>query len=881
MRTSFFLGLSLIITSAACAPKGTSPAPVSEPIAVASHGLRLEKAIAVPRNYRVTLAIDPQTPQFSGVLESDLVIQERASDFFLNGQGLTVQKAVLLAAGESFQLSVEPDGEEWLRFRSARPFPKGPAVLEVHYSGTISDTDSFGIFRQRTDADWYIFTQFEAQGARRAFPCVDQPNLKVPFSLRLEVPSGLLALSNTPEVSRTSLAGGRVAVQFAETKPLPSYLVAFAVGPFDMVDLGTTRNQVPVRVAVPKGRGNETSWVKESTLPIIAILEDYVGSAYPFAKLDMVSIPATGHFSAMENPGLMTFTETLLLSKNDSLSFRQSSASTNAHELAHQWFGNLVTNLWWDEIWLNESFATWAAAKTLASFRPEWSTESSWLWRRESAMSADRLASARVIRQPIVTEADIGSAFDSITYAKGALVLQMFESWIGEANFQKGIRHYLRSRAWKTATAADFLVAMDQGSGAAISVPFQHFLTTVGTPLVSFDLACETDSAPVLTMKQSRYLPLGSKANPEQLYQVPVCVRFPGSRGDVRQCTLLSDKQQTLVLDQAGACPTWFVPNAGGTGYYRSELSETMRTALFAKAPLTTMELLVMATDLNALVRAGRAPMTSVLSLVPSMAKSKNDTVVATAAQLASLEHLVSEADRPRYQKWLSKNFGQRARALGWVSKAGETAEQKDLRNDLVSLMIFEGEDQKLLAAGLGVAESWLHDPQSVDPDLAGLALKVMAWRGDSGLFDRFIAAIKKNSDRSRRRLLLAALGRASTPALVQRVLGMILDPEVDVRESQRVFTSLARQPESSAAAFAFLVANIDPLIARYGRAMSGRLARVVGAQCDPALRAQVESVLTDKIGVAQGGANVAKQALESYELCVAAAEGLSLPSVF
>ncbi len=879
MRNQLLCALSLALAATACGPDAKPKTSAPQPVAAASHSLRLDNPIVVPTTYGITLSLDPKLPNFAGAVEIALDVRTAARDFYLNGHGLTVQSAVLDAGGQRFELQTRAEDEEWLHFQSEQVFPAGPAILYVQYTGVLDDQSSYGVFRQQADDSWYVFTQFESNGARRAFPCFDQPDLKVPFQVTLQVPEGLVALNNAPEASRTPMAGGMVSVQFAASKPLPSYLVAFAVGPFDMVEVGMTRSQVPVRVAAPKGRGGETAWVKESTLTILALLEDYVGSGYPYAKLDLVSIPATGSFGAMENPGLITYTETLLLSKDNSLEFRQEYASVGAHEMAHQWFGDLVTNAWWDDIWLNESFATWMAAKTMAKFKPEWRAESGWIDQRERAMGADRLASARVIRQPIVVEDDIEAAFDGITYAKGASVLAMFEAWLGEPVFQKGIQFYLRSKAWQASTATDFVGAMDQGTGQSMSTAFSTFLNTPGTPLVSFVLECKADAAPTLTMSQSRYLPLGSRADANQQYQVPVCVRFPGQGAAVRQCTLLSATSQSLVLDQADACPAWVIPNAGGSGYYRSQLSDAMWTSLFAGAPLSSAELLVLAKDLRALVWAGRAPIERMLALVPIMASSRDDAVVAEAAELANLGALVGTADRARYAKWLAKHFGKRARSLGWTAKPEELPERKQLRAELLSLMIFEGEDQSLRAAGVGIAERWFKDSSKVDADLAGLALQVMAWRGDEAIFDRYLTEIKATSDRSRRSLLLEGLGAASKPELASRALGIMLDEEIGVRESQRTLAGLADTRESRALAFEFLLSNFDALQARYGEEMGSRLARVVGAQCEESQRAAVQSILSDKIAKMDGGAHAAKQAQESFDLCVAARQALTLPA--
>jgi alanyl aminopeptidase len=583
----------------------------------------------------------------------------------------------------------------------------------------------------------------------------------------------------------------------------------------------------------------------------------------------------------MENPGLITYSESLLLSKDNPLSFKKAYASVGAHELAHQWFGNLVTNAWWDDLWLNESFATWAAAKVMSKFNPAWRADLSWISRRGSAMHADRLASARVIRQPIQVEGDIGAAFDGITYAKGASVLTMFEGWLGEETFQKGIQHYLQQNQWKSVEAKDFLSAMDTGTGQALSTPFATFINNPGTPLIQFELSCETGESPLLRLKQERYKPLGSEADASEPYKVPVCVRYPIKGGEHRQCVLLEKPTGSLELSEAQRCPKWIVPNAGATGYYRSQLSEDLMSALWKKAPLTVQEQLVLAQDLKALVFSGRASIETMLDLVPKMAKSKDEGVVSTAADLARLGHLVTEESRPKYQTWLKKVFGAQAKRLSWKAKAGELPVRKTLRESLLSLMVFDAEDPKFRAEGQALATQWLADPTSVDADLAGLALRVGARWSTPAELDQYMAAIEASENRSRRRLLFTALGNVSEAEAVAKSLAILLDEKVDVRESSRTLSTLAGRPQTSAQAFAFLQKEFDALAARYGEEMQTRLARVVSAQCGIDQEGEVTVFLSEKIARMKGGDKVASKSLESYRLCVAAKKAVPLPASF
>tara|TARA_R110002096_G_scaffold16898_1_gene57669 strand:- start:126936 stop:129611 length:2676 start_codon:yes stop_codon:yes gene_type:complete len=843
--------------------------------------LRIEEAIVVPSAYKATLRLDPTQSTFTGDVAIDLNIVQSSRDFHLNGYGLEVSKATLVIDGKELELDFDVADTNWLHFTAPRDLAVGKATLNVRYKGAVSGDSSFGIFRQEAAGDWYLFTQFEARGARRAFPSFDQPDSKVPWQLSLEVPEGLVALANTPEIGRESLGDGFARVDFAKSPPLPSYLVAFAVGAFDMVDVGKTRSGVPIRIAAPRGRGGETAWVQESTLPLVKILEDYTGIPYPYAKLDLVSIPATGSFSAMENPGLITYTETLLLSKDNDLDFKKRYASTGAHELAHQWFGNLVTNAWWNDLWLNESFATWAAAKVVKEFEPTWRSDVSLISRRNLAMGADQLSTARIIHEPIEVEGDIGAAFDGITYAKGAAVLTMFEGWLGEETFQRGIQHYLGNNQWKSLAAQDFLSAMDVGTGHTLSAAFATFIDNPGTPLVTFALQCKGDAAPTLAITHERYTPLGSEVSKSPDYQLPVCVRYPTGKGNAtaRACSLMVKNTSEMALAEATRCPAWIVPNDGATGYYRSQLDAPLLESLQRKAQLTAPEELVLASDMRALVYAGRAPLTSLLALTAKLAVSKDEGLVAAGAELASLGHLVEEADESRYALWLKKNFGKTAKRLGWKAKSGEPSSRVALREEVLALVIFEAGDAKLAAEGTRLAKAWLDNPTSVDANIAQLALKVGAHFGDAALLEQYVAAIKATSDRSRRRLLLTGLSAVEDPALIDQVLKVMLDPKIDVRESQRMLTALSQSKRSGHLVLEFVNKNFSQISERYGAEMGKRLARVASSQCDPARSELAKQFLREKIAPMDGGKRAAEQALEAHELCLASKKALVLPA--
>ena len=462
--------------------------------------LRLSEVQSVtPSSYQADLTLDPTKDDFSGTIVMQLEIAKATQTIWLNQEKIVVKEALLTAGGKTVKESVLPGGDGYLGFHFDAPVRAGRATLKIDYTGTVVTKNSSGIFRQQDNGNWYIFTQFEATDARAAFPCFDEPSYKTPWQLTLHIPSGDTAVSNTGIANEDATAAGKT-VTFRQTKPLPSYLVAFAVGPFEYVDAGKAgKNQVPVRIVVPKGHAAEAKYAASVTAEIINKHEQYFGYPYPYDKADQVAIPDTAGFGAMENPGMVTYAQNLILAKPEADTIRRQRGyvSVAAHELAHQWFGDLVTTQWWNDIWLNEAFATWKEQKLLDEWKPEWKTNVADVAEKIFAEGEDSLVSARKVRQPIEAKDDINNAFDGITYQKGAAVIGMFESWMGPKDFQKGVQSYMKQYAFRATTAGDFLDSLSSAGKKDITRAFSTFLNQAGVPVVSVALQCD-NGAPTL-----------------------------------------------------------------------------------------------------------------------------------------------------------------------------------------------------------------------------------------------------------------------------------------------------------------------------------------------------------------------------------------------
>ena len=833
--------------------------------------LRLPAGTA-PTRYAAELWIDPSKEKFEGKIEIGISLKGETGTVWLNGKELDIKavSAQPAGGGEAIPAAPTSDGKDYVGLTFQKNLSPGDWKVVVTYTGRIEAKDTEGLFRQKDGGEWYAFSQFEAIYARRVFPCFDEPSFKTPWQLTIHAPKGALAVSNTLVASEAAEADGWRKFVFAPTKPLPTYLVAFGVGPFDVVNAGTAgRNKVPVRMIVPKGRGADARWAAASTGPILEQLETYFDIPYPYEKLDHLVIPQTVGFGAMENAGLVTYSSGLLLAKpaDETIRFRRAYASVCAHETAHQWFGDYVTTAWWNDIWLNEAFATWMGSKIVDRWKPEWAWAVQRASARTGAMDQDSLVTARRIRQPIEGNDDIVSAFDGITYQKGAAVIEMFEGWVSPEGFRQGIQRYLKTHAWGNATADDFVSSIAEATKTPAVVPaFRSFLDQPGVPLVTAELVC-TGGAPRLLLSQKRFLPTGSTGSTKETWQVPVCARA-GDPGTARVCTLLTQPSGELALP--GACPARVLANAG-SGYYRVLYAGSLLGKVLADGGkhLTASERVATLSDVSALARSGDVPMATALSLVPAFANDRDRPVVESVQRIAAAPRdlLVTDAMRPRYRRFVSEVFGARARALGWKAKSGEDEDTQLLRETLVPFVANEGDEPALVADAMRLANAWLKDRGAVDAQMAPAVLDVAARHGDMQLFQSFLAEARKATDRRERTRLLSSLGLFRDPSVVPAALRVTLADEFDARESIVILREVASNRETRPEAWAFLKTNFDQLVSRLPRESPARFPGLASGFSDAEHRADVQAFFKDKAPKYMGGPRYLAQALEQIQL--------------
>lgn len=849
--------------------------------------LRLPTTVR-PSRYTADLRVVPGKDDFSGRIAIDLDIAQPVQTIWLHAKALSLDQLTLRTAEGEKPAQATPGANDLLAITTGSSIPVGHAVLNIAYRGEISRTLTDGAFQQQQGNDWYVFTKFEPVTARRVFPCFDEPSFKVPWQLTLHVPKDLKAFSNTGSESENPESGDLKTVRFRETKPLPSYLVAFAVGPFDVVPTDPVgKNHVPSRIIVPRGRAAEAAYAASITPTLIAMLEGYFGSPYPYEKLDQVVVPLTTAWGAMENAGLIAYGDFLLAPKDQDTDLRQRGrAEVMEHEMSHQWFGDWVTTEWWDDIWLNEAFASWIATKLINTWKPEWNlkTESAG---SISVMRSDSLTTARKIRQPIEAPGDIANAFDGITYGKGQAVIEMFENYMGAEQFQRGIRLYLQQHAWGNATSNDLIAALDSVAGQPVGPAFSTFLNQTGFPLISVKMTCSEGAGAQptkLELHQQRFLPLGSPGSTDAVWEVPVCVSWGDEGGNHRQCVLLSKAADTFALKDARGCPAWLFADANAAGYYAVAYDSALADKLISTGltHLQPAESAAALRNIQLMLNSGVGDAERQMKFISEFSHSSDPSLVRQAARtLSGISDFVPPELKDQYARLLVSLYGARAHELGWTPKPNESQEVRLLRLEIVPLVATHGQDAELSSQASTLARNWLKNHQGVDPDLVEPVLSTAAWNGDRAFFDQLVQEIENDKVQRERGWMIGALDSFRDPAITRARLELLFGSRIDPRELQ--YTLFGAPPESREIVWEFVQKNFDRLNSTIpgarGIPFGALLPLSASGFCDESHAQQVDSFFRPRLAKMPGGERNLANTLERIRLCSARA-GVMLPAI-
>ena len=822
---------------------------------------------ARPENYKLTFTPNLDKANFEGDETLALRVLKPTSEITLNAVDIDFHDVTISSGGATQKAKVTPEKEKEMVVLSVeKPLAAGPATVHITYTGILND-EMRGFYLGKDDQGRkYAATQFEATDARRAFPSFDEPDYKATFDITTIAPKGMAAISNQKVVSDTPGPGDEHTVKFATTAKMSSYLAALVVGNFEYLE--GEADGIPIRVYATTGKKDMGKFALESAQHILSYYDKYFGIKYPYGKLDLVGLP---DFSAgaMENTGCITFREVILLidEKQGSVDLKKTIASVIAHEMAHQWFGDLVTMKWWDDVWLNEGFATWMASKPVQAWKPEWNFNLDDVSGAAGTMNVDSLANTRPIHQSADTPAQIQELFDGIAYGKAAAVLHMLESYLGEEAFRAGVNAYLKQHQYANATAADFWGAQATTSKKPVDKIMPTWVQQAGLPIINVKAQCSGNSTSVTLSQQRYYFDRTKFSEPnDELWQVPLCLR--GSANSAAKCELLTKKEETFTLP---GCSTWVLGDAGATGYYRVGYQpEVVRDlAASAETKLSPAERISLENDIWASVRVGREPVGDYLAFAQGLQPDRNRAVLEEL--LGGLDfidrYMVNDSDRDTYRAWLRGLLSPIMKDVGWEPKSGDTDEQKTLRARVLYALGFNARDPEALNKARQIADKALADPSSVDHELAGTALPLAAINGGPDFYDKVMAAMKNTKSPEEYYTYFFTLRDFTDPKLVQRTLEFAISPEVRSQDALQLVTGVMRNPAGQELAWNFIRQHWPELEKAGGPFASAQVVQATSSFCDAGLRDQVTEFFTShKVEAAERSY---KQSIERINNCV------------
>lgn len=803
-----------------------------------------------PTGQSVELRLDPALLEYRGSTSIDITVEQASERIGIYQVAMHMPSITL--AGQGVERTLTPTAGEWdmVWLADGKPIAPGDYQLRIEFSGPYA-TDSLGMHRVHFEDNDYVFTQFEAMHARRAFPVFDEPAFKIPYQLTINAPVGLTVVSNTPVAARSE-ADGWQRVEFMQTRPIPSYLVAYAVGPLDSVPI--TGMSVPGRIYTPKGRAGEVGFVARETPKILKALENYFGTSYHYRKLDLLAVPEFA-FGAMENPGLVTFRTDLLMVGDKPVGSQAAGVlGVVAHELAHQWYGDLVTLRWWNDMWLNESFATWMGNRVMESVYPQYETELD--LPQAGAFPIDELVSAKPVRKPIRVEDDIFEDL-GLAYNKGHSILSVVEAYTGPEVFQAAVRDYLKRYAWGNATEQDLWSVISEHGDADVSAIAARYLNQAGFPLVSVD-----DQGKVT---QTRYQTFGRVAPPQQ-WLIPLAVKYKQD-GVIKQTFTLLDKQ-TGSLD-IPADVEWLFPDAGANGYYRWKIDPVQFQRLVRDVDaLANREKIALLDNSEALLNAGEMSLADYLMVLNRTLADPHPLVFRPA--LNALEEIgddfIDAANAEAFSRFVDRALDGRLDAIGLEPRPGEAEGVTQVRPKLVSVLGQFGSDEETYRQIGELAHKYLADPDSVPSDLGKAALSVNARHGDRKEYEAYRKAYKNAQSESMKSNLLSSM-YFTDPEIIKEHLDWSLSDAVPAGEASWGLYMASYVLDDYGILYTWLDENLDALLSKLPPVYHHYLPLATASTCNQANLDKLVAFYQPRSDIYQ--AYLAKS-VENIENCIA-----------
>lgn len=825
---------------------------------------------AKPLGYRIDLTVNPDTDRFSGHTEIDVTLKSASASFYMHGRDLNITRAVAVQGGKEIAVTwqqMEPLGVARVTF--ATPLKAGKVTLKFDYDAPFGDGPA-GLYRIKVADQWYAWSQLQSIDARAVFPSFDEPGFKTPFTVSLTTKADAVAASNAPETGSVKV-GDMVKHTFMPTVPLPTYLVAFVVGPFAVAEgkipaTPQRSHELPIRILATQPGKDRLHYALEETKPIIKHLEAYFDMGFPYPKLDQIASPVMP--GAMENAGADIYGDNiLLLDDHASTTQKQTFGMVVAHELAHQWFGDYVTPAWWDDIWLNESFANWMGYRIGDEWRPELNIGIGATNEGFVAMNTDSLKVGRPIHQPIANNSDIDSAFDTITYGKGGHVVAMVAAYLGDNTFRDGVRLHMSRHPHGNATTEAFFGALaDAAKEPRVLAAMKSFIGQQGVPVIDF----RHDGGKVIAT-QSRYSKLGTTLD-AQTWIVPMCIRQDAARA----CTLLDKTTQEVTMPGTGA----FMPNAGGTGYYRFNLTPGDWDALIATgATLPAGEGIAATDSLWAQFSAGRIDAARLITAARVMAANTDSNVAVDGGDRMDyfVEHgFLGKADMPDYQRVMASIYAPRLNALGFNPAVGahkaDSPDLQKMRQSLVKLVADDARDRTVRKTLDAAAVAYLAgDTGALDQSYMARALAVHVEEGGTPAAKAMLERVLTTKDELFRARALGAVTAGATKETADWLLGGGLDDaRLRTPDKLALMGGLFAYDTTRDQAYEWLKTNYEAFSARTGIFAAGKVASLPGTYCSAEKADEIERIMRPKVQAAGRGELSFNRMLENMRNCSA-----------
>jgi aminopeptidase N len=820
----------------------------------------------VPSHYKLFLDPDIGAQKFTGEETITVQVQQSTSEIVLNSLGLEISLAEATAADKTLPSQVTYDQpNEMVRLSFSQPLPTGAATLHLKFSGKLT-AGLRGLYLSKSARRQYAVTQFEGTYARMMFPGFDEPAFKATFDLSVIADKGDTAISNGRIIKDDPLPGStRHKITFSTSPRMSTYLVALAIG--DWQCLERTVDGVPIRVCAEPDKKQYGQFALEAAAQSVHFYNQWYGIKYPFEKLDMLAIPDY-EWGGMENTASIFYRDTALLmdEKTASVFSKRGHATVVAHEIAHQWFGDLVTPAWWDDIWLNEGFASWMEYKPVMAWHPEWHMEEDEAATAQSVIGQDSLSAARAIHGDPRTSAEIKEMFDGITYQKGAAVLGMLESYVGPDVFRNGVNAYLKAHANGNATSADFWQAVAKVSGKPVDKIMPTFVMQPGVPLLTVSGSCSSGKQTLELSQQRFLLSSGDGAKQGEVWSIPICTKSATNAGS--SCNLL-DKPSARFAKST--CPDWIMANRDAKGYYRVFYRDQRNlndVAVNAEKGLTVPERIAFVEDLWAMTRAGKEPVGVFLNVARDFRPELNRLLVEfIAGHMESIgRSLVPEQNQKQYRELVVQQFAPLAKEVGWNAKANDSDDRKALRASLLGILGSAG-DPDAVAMAKRITQAYIKDPTSVEGTIIGPALAVAAESGDAALYEQFIQAMEHARSTEDYYHFLFALTSFRQPELAQRTLALIDQGKIRQQDYVRIFPALLAESPAREIAWDYLKAHWDSLAEKVTSFGGSGAVSALGGFCSVEKRDEIKQFFTDHR--APGAERALQQSLERITTCV------------